>query len=335
MFDAIPVERRAAAQAAVEDAFGGAPVESLHPLTGGASALAYRIEVAGRAYVLRLEPPADGLRDPGRGFACMRIAAEAGVAPAVRYTDAASATAIMDLIDTRPLAEHPGGAAGLARGAGELLARLQAAPQFPVLGAWRDLIGRLLGYVRNCGVFAPGLLDPHLSELGRIAAIYPWDDAAAVPSHNDPNGRNLLFDGERLWLVDWETAYRNDPFVDAAIMANEQATTPELETALLAGWLGREASARERARLTVMRELTRLYYAGLIFSVMAEARRGVADTDLSAPTVPEFLAAIGAGRLSPSGPDTLYVLGKMQLAGFRAGVETPAFREALAFLAAG
>jgi aminoglycoside phosphotransferase (APT) family kinase protein len=60
-----------------------------------------------------------------------------------------------------------------------------------------------------------------------------------VSSHNDPNPRNLLFDGIRLWLVDWELASRNDHLFDLAIATTEIADTPDLETALLTAAFGR------------------------------------------------------------------------------------------------
>ena len=40
---------------------------------------------------------------------------------------------------------------------------------------------------------------------------------------------NILFDGERLWLIDWESAYRNDPLVDVAIVSDSFALSLELE----------------------------------------------------------------------------------------------------------
>ena len=42
-----------------------------------------------------------------------------------------------------------------------------------------------------------------------MAAVYPHDDAEMVSSHNDlfkPD--NMLFDGNRLWLVDWRPLSR-------------------------------------------------------------------------------------------------------------------------------
>ena len=54
-FDPIPADRREAARSALTAAFGAAPLTALQPVTSGASALSYRIEVAERPYLLRLE----------------------------------------------------------------------------------------------------------------------------------------------------------------------------------------------------------------------------------------------------------------------------------------
>ncbi len=35
-----------------------------------------------------------------------------------------------------------------------------------------------------------------------------------------------LFDGKRLWLIDWETWHRNDPLVDVAILIDNLARRP-------------------------------------------------------------------------------------------------------------
>ncbi len=78
MFEIIPSERREAARSAVAAAFGATP-ESISPISGGASALTYRLDLAGRPYVLRLEAPDGGLRAAHRSFQCMRMAAEAGL----------------------------------------------------------------------------------------------------------------------------------------------------------------------------------------------------------------------------------------------------------------
>jgi hypothetical protein len=266
----------------------------------------------------------------------MQTAADAGIAPPLRYVDGDAGIAVMDFMSARPLSEYSGGPMALARDLGTLVARLQATPCFPALRDFPALLDRMLAFVRGSGLFAAGLLDPHLEGFQRIRAAYAWDAASLVSSHNDPNPRNILFDGERLWLIDWETAYRNDPLTDVAILVENLAPTPSLEEALLIAWRGTTPDPTLRARLLLMRQLTRLYYACIILSLSGRAQQ-VPDpeTDLSALTPGEFGAAIASGRLKPGAPETMYALGKMCLAGFLAGLTAPGFEEALATASGG
>ena len=107
--ESVPAERRETVRATLAAAFGSSAVDALQPIGGGASgALTYRVEVAGRSYLLRIETRRSPLRNPHQ-YDCMRIAAEAGIAPALRYVDADAGVAVMDLVPQRPLAEYPGG----------------------------------------------------------------------------------------------------------------------------------------------------------------------------------------------------------------------------------
>jgi aminoglycoside phosphotransferase (APT) family kinase protein len=334
--DPIPPDRRETARIALAAAFGAASMTALRPVGGGASgALIYRLDVGGRSYLLRMETRRGAFRNPHQ-YTSMQTAADAGVAPPLLYADADAGVAIMDFVESRPLHDYPGGPAALARDLGRLVARLQATPVFPAFVDYMESLDRMLVYVRRSTVFAPGLLDPHCEGFERIRQAYPWDAAAFVSSHNDPNPRNVIFDGDRLWLVDWETSYRNDPLTDVAILVDNLAATPEQQDLLLQAWLGRPPDRALRARLVLMRQLTRLYYAALGFSFFASIPRNTPpDADLTAPTPDEFRSAIATGRLQPTGPETLYVLGKMCLAGFKAGVGTTEFAESVDILQGG
>jgi aminoglycoside phosphotransferase (APT) family kinase protein len=328
-FDRIPDDRRATARSAVTAAFGSAPITALQPVTSGASALIYRIEVADRPCLLRLESfQRDEVRDPERAYRCMRTAVEAGVAPALHHADSAAGVAIMDFVPRRSLSGHPSGPKGLAHDLGELVARLQATPAFPPVADYLSVLERLLGRLLNSGLFIPGLLDRHQEGFERIRRDYPWDESTLVSSHNDPHPGNILFDGERLWLIDWETAYRNDPLVDVAVLTLYLAGSPELEGALLQSWLGRLPDRFLRARLILMRQLVRLFY-GCAASLHAAVPGVVPETDLTALTPTEFSAAVEQGRLVLGAPETQRIGGKVALATFLSGLATPAFEEAL------
>jgi aminoglycoside phosphotransferase (APT) family kinase protein len=143
-----------------------------------------------------------------------------------------------------------------------------------------------------------------------------------VSSHNDPVPRNVLFDGQRLWMIDWESAYRNDPLVDVAIALDSFAPTPDLEQVFLRAWRGQRAPAAISDRLAKVRALTRLYYAGVFLSASAAASGALADHDISAPTVATFRRAILNGQITPGSPKAKHILGKMYLSSFMTG-ETP------------
>jgi len=53
-----------------------------------------------------------------------------------------------------------------------------------------------------------------------VVKVYPRNDVDLVASHNDLKPQNMKFDGNYIWLVDWESAFLNDQYVDLAVVAN-------------------------------------------------------------------------------------------------------------------
>ena len=127
----------------------------------------------------------------------------------------------------------------MAQATGALLNKLQALPPFPRFMDYTVLVDRLWKHVCRTGLFADGVLDAASQRLAELREVYAPEAENHVSSHNDFLPRNLLFDGKRLWLIDWENAFRNDPLVDLAIALDNFAPSPELEEVLLHAWLGR------------------------------------------------------------------------------------------------
>jgi len=327
--DTLPDERRTAAQSALAATFGTTPVDAVAPIGGGASsASVFHVTARGRGYLMRVEGEPSPLRNPQQ-YDAMRIAADAGIAPAIHFIDETSRVAIIDLVEHRPLQDFPGGAPALAGAVGMLLARLQAEPAFPSFVDYPAIVTRLFAHVRRTGLFATGLLDPHVERLAELAEAYGAGKPRLVPSHNDVTPRNVLFDGRRLWLIDWESAYRNDPLVDAAIALDSFGFPRELEDGLLEASLGRTSGGDDRRRLAIVRALTRLYYAGVFLSASSASWRAAPDDDLAAPTPAEFRHALRNGHLAPGTPRTRHLLGKMYLDSFLTGSVPPDFEAAV------
>ncbi|GLS24178.1 choline kinase [Labrys miyagiensis] len=89
---------------------------------------------------------------------------------------------------------------------------------------------------------------PLLSMLAPRLADIPQGFA-----HNDVHGDNLIDDGSRLWLVDWEYAGQGQPLADIASLANNALMTENAANAALELWLGRTANDRDRASFAAMR----------------------------------------------------------------------------------
>jgi aminoglycoside phosphotransferase (APT) family kinase protein len=321
-FDTLSAEQRENVRSALVAAFGSDFVGAVTPVTGGiTTASTFRIESGGRHYLLRVEGEPSPLRNPHQ-YVSMRIATEAGIAPAIHYVDEAARIVVIDFVEKQPLKTFPGGPRALAQALGELFSRVQATPVFPYYVNYADIVARLFAHVRRTGLFAAGVLDAHVERLELLREAYDAGSTRLVSSHNDPTPNNILFDGERLWLIDWESACRNDPLVDAAIVSDHFARSQELEDVLLAAWFGR---APDEARLATVRALTRLYYAGVMLSASAAASWVKNDTDLSAPTPQQFRLAIDEGRLKRGTAQTMHILGKMFLASFLTGVAPPEF----------
>lgn len=325
--DSIPPDRREAARIALADSFGRTTINAITPIPAGAtSALLFRIEARDGSYLLRIEGKPSPLRNPHQ-YVSQRIAAEAGIAPRLLYLDEDARLIVTDFVAQKPLRDYPGGRSALVRALADLLRRLQETPTFPLFVTYPDIVSRLFAHVRSTGLFADGLLDVHTEHLSRLCEVTRWDMSALVSSHNDLNAANILFDGERLWWIDWESAYRNDPLADVAILLDNLANTPELERAFLQTWHGHPLDGATAERLPAIRALTRLYYAGVLLSASATMLRTAPDTDLSAPSLTEFRSAIRNGQFKSRAPDTIHAAGKMYLAAFLSGASVPALNE--------
>jgi aminoglycoside phosphotransferase (APT) family kinase protein len=322
-FTALSTAQREIARSAIAAVLGSTAIVDVRPVAGGVSGAAvFRIEAGGGRFVLRMEGPASPLRNPHQ-YVSMRCAAEAGIAPRIHYLDANDRVVLMDFIEDRPLDAYPGGRQGLAQAIGAMLKKLQALPLFSSFMDYPNIVDRLWAHVCKTGLFAHGVLDAVSQRLVDIREAYALEPEKYVSSHNDILPRNLLFDGQRLWLIDWENAYRNDPLVDLATVLDNFAPSLELEDVLLVASLGRAPDRTLRDRLALMRSLTRLFYAGVLFSASASAPQTTPDSDLSAPTAAEFERAIRDGRLTAETPETSHVLGKMFLASFLSGALPP------------
>jgi thiamine kinase-like enzyme len=76
--------------------------------------------------------------------------------------------------------------------------------------------------------------------------------------HNDLLAANLIDDGQRLWLIDWDYAGFNSPLFDLANLASNNGFDTEMEAELLGLYFGRAPDAALWQRHRAMRAVSLL-----------------------------------------------------------------------------
>jgi aminoglycoside phosphotransferase (APT) family kinase protein len=334
--DLIPAEKRAAVARALAAAFGPAELQDVALLGGGLSGAGiFRVRVMGRDYLLRLDTPANALGEPGRAYACLGIAASAGISPALRYADAADMVTIVDFIQQQPLGARSPAATPLPVELAQTLARLHRAPAFPPLVDYLEGMQALIARHRQTRLLDPAATEGVLGRYGRIAAVYRTRPEDLVSSHNDLNPGNILYDGARLWFVDWEAAFLADRYVDLATLANWFAFDPAVQALLTTSYFGSTPTPEQSARLHLMRLVNHVFYGMIMLNGAADKRpeAQLADRDLSGLTLADIGPLLRQGRFDMSAWENRIVYAKARLAAAEAGMQGPAFEAALVQIA--
>lgn len=301
----IPEDKTAAVTLALSEAFGTTEVEHIRDLTERpGSNRAFRIVVRGSAYLLRINTRAG---DVNRHFTCMQAAAEAGLAPRVIYASVENRISITDFVNSVPFPA----AEALVRIPATLRA-LHALPPFSkapynttctFLLAKGPTLDGFLQRFRTSSILPPKETAELLKCYQQVAAVYSTLDSDLTPSHNDlfkPD--NMLYDGNRLWLVDWEASFQNDRYVDLAVVANMIVTNESEEEAFLRDYLGASPDEDQSARFYLMRQLAHMFYA------LAFLADEPLDASQSVPSYAEFQRRFWAREVGlPDSPArTLY-----------------------------
>lgn len=297
----IPAAKLDAVQSALQATFNTTTVEAIDLLAGGlSSALVYKVVIGGKAYVLRLVMEIDELRDPARQFTCMQHAADAGIAPAVHYTNVEQALAITDFITSKPwpgeLATQEARLLTLAH----TIKAIHTLPLFPSLVNFLDGIDLFIQQFQALDLLPARATAAHFSAYAEIQKVYPRQDADLVSSHNDLHPNNMLFDGRKLWIIDWEAAFRNDRYVDLAIAARPFVTDEAQEMFYLTAYFGDTLDDYKRARYFLMQQVCHMYYAMIMlkFAAMEKPPASAVDPSMDTGRLRAFHAQIGAGAVS-------------------------------------
>lgn len=210
------------------------------PLAGGITNHNWRVRLGGGDYVVRLCSP--GVEVLGVDRDCeheaARRAAALGIGPEV----------VAWLPDEGVLVTRwlTGGPAEAREHIAEIAGALRAFHHGPALAATFDVPQLVRRQV--------ALLDDVPAVLERALAVAPRT-GERVPSHNDLLGANLVRDGDRVLIVDWEYAGMNDRLFDLANLSVNNGFTEADDRVLLGAYFGDDAQLAGLRRMKIVSDL--------------------------------------------------------------------------------
>ncbi len=208
---------------------------SIRPLSGGITNRNYLVEDGEKRAVVRLgnDIPVHHISRTNE-LAASRAGHAAGLSPAVLHHQ--PGLLVLDYIDARAFQPEDVRAPGMLERIVPLLKRCHcempkhlrgAAAMFWVFHVVRDYAASL----SDAGSWHLPILPGLLEKAGRLEkAAGPFD---IVFGHNDLLAANLLDDGTRLWLIDWDYAGFNTPLFDLGGLASNNGLDAAAERQML------------------------------------------------------------------------------------------------------
>lgn len=272
----------------------------------------YRVESAGQTYVLKLAARDQPLL-PWRGrLHVQQLAANAGLAPRVVHADELHRAIVSEFAADKSFAawcSDPRTRDTALTQLGQLLRRVHQLPP-PASLEGSPLRERLATVAAALGpASVPAFVRDAINAV--LTENPPAPDRAPVLSHNDVHPANLVFDGERVRLLDWDACAPNDPYFDLGAIALFLRLDAAASGKLLTAYTGAPVSTLP-AGFTYHRRLAGVL-CGSTFLKLAHERGSSDDTPAVRPTTPPSLgdvyAQLRAGTLKVDEAEGQWVFG--------------------------
>jgi thiamine kinase-like enzyme len=173
-------------------------------------------------------------------------------------------------------------------------------PLIPTENSLLKIVKSLITQAEESPLFVKTIFGDFFDYFDIILTRYPWNDKDKVTSHNDLNPNNLICDGNRLWVVDWDAAFLNDRYADLAITANFYVSNGQEEQLLLGAYFGDGLSPYHSARFFVMRQICRFIYAVHMVNLgnATDADNIIHEPEFKTITMQQFGEQMREGKLS-------------------------------------
>ena len=287
-------------------------VREVVTITEGLSGAAvYSVRTETGHFVLRIQDPSKRA-SWSRMILMQRLAAEHGIAPELLLVDDERLATVSVKISGAHLglaASQPSSQRAVFASLCEMLAKLHALP-IPDKCAGEDSVAeaRAIWSAQRDRPGFPGWV-AEFDDRFRHACSVVDNDPKRVLGHNDLNPVNGIWDGNRVWLVDWERAGPAHPYVDVASLATFLMLPDDVALSLLSMQEGTTIVEGEREVFRVVRDYARLVYGAVFLRLVPDLTQVDIGTRERALPLGDCYLRIMSGALDPRSPAGQAMLG--------------------------
>ncbi|MFQ5617050.1 MAG: phosphotransferase [Anaerolineales bacterium] len=219
---------------------------SVQPLPNGITNVNYKVLVDNRPFFVRLPGHNSDLLgiDRCNEFFNNRVCSRLGIGPEVIHYFEDLGALVIEFLSFPALTPETLRQPGVQRRLIRTVKILHNGERF-----WRDfsmfrLADSYLDTIWERGLALYPGVEEHLSHIAEIERAVRANSVPTVPCHNDLIPGNILDQGDRIFLVDFDYSGNNDPFFELGNLSAESGFDEEEIGALVTAYLGRESGAK-------------------------------------------------------------------------------------------
>jgi thiamine kinase-like enzyme len=292
-------EQKRRIELAVLNGLGASKWETVRLLHGGFSgASTYILSADDKTYVVKLDDTDNSKIDFDRYMKVLEIASKQSYSPTVYYADPRNGVILMDFIDGKPCNYS---SEETVKAFAKFIKHIHSGPSFP---KWLSIF-EVLDHFYNT-------LDDNYKNsdilMKNMETIHALKEELSDPEdvrsgHNDINPGNLLFDGDRLFLVDWVSASPQNFYFDLSCCAIFfYHANNELLELFLYSYFGRDLTNDEKHKFLLMRKFANIYFGIGFLSVSSRGNNNLpmltSEEILLLPSYSNFMKAVGCGQIN-------------------------------------
>jgi len=210
-------------------------------LGGGITNHNFKVSVDGELFVVRIPGAETELFiDRDNELNCSIEAGKTGVAPEVVYHLKPENVSVIRFINaktlcTKEIASNNHIIKQIVNSIKTIHDRATFKKKFDPFETVRKYINN---YVKKYKAPLPGDIDWMLSICSDIEKSMQRNKPSETACHNDYLSENFMYDGEKIWIIDWEYGGQGDPYFDLGDFAVEHPFTREQEELIIKEYCG-------------------------------------------------------------------------------------------------